>query len=79
MAANWAILADVGIFAGPQDVVRVFGSLHGWTSIWSRMFLLWIRTDFGIQVLSVTSMTPEHTVLALCKDEEKHNVYLDFI
>jgi len=33
---NRAMLADVGVFAGPRDgpasaVVRVFGSLHGWT------------------------------------------------
>ena len=70
MAAKRAILADVGVFAGPGDgpasaVVRAFGSLYAWTSIQSRMHLLQSIADFGILVLSLISMTTEHKVWVL--------------
>lgn len=72
MAVIGAVLADIGVSAGPGSgsasaVLRVFHSLHGWTCILSRSVYCGKRTDFGIRALSSTSMTTEHKVLVLYK------------
>lgn len=83
MAVIGAVLADIGVSAGPGSgsasaVLRVFHSLHGWTCILSRSVYCGKRTDFGIRALSSTSMTTEQGFGAL-QNEEKHSMYLDFI